>query len=78
MSVHDLFDTMFLLPFLNGLLLAVLLPLLGAWIRLCEEWLGVFAYLGSFVAAVQVDPPFGPVLVAVLLLMAPLRALARG
>lgn len=40
MSFHDIFDQMFLFPFLNGLVLAVLLPLLGAWIRLREEWLG--------------------------------------
>ena len=40
MSFHDIFDQMFLFPFLNGLVLAVLLPLVGAWVRLREEWLG--------------------------------------
>ena len=30
MSFGDVFDPMFLLPFVNGLLLAILLPLLGA------------------------------------------------
>jgi zinc/manganese transport system permease protein len=39
-SFHDIFDQMFLFPFLNGLVLAVLLPLAGAWVRLREEWLG--------------------------------------
>lgn len=39
MSFHDIFDQMFLLPFLNGLVLAALLPVVGAWVRLREEWL---------------------------------------
>jgi zinc/manganese transport system permease protein len=38
-SFHDIFDQMFLLPFLNGLVLAALLPVVGAWVRLREEWL---------------------------------------
>lgn len=39
MSFHEIFDRMFLLPFLNGLVLAALLPVVGAWVRLREEWL---------------------------------------
>lgn len=39
MSFGDIFDQMFLLPFLNGLVLAALLPVVGAWVRLREEWL---------------------------------------
>lgn len=39
MSFPDIFDQMFLLPFLNGLVLAALLPVVGAWVRLREEWL---------------------------------------
>lgn len=39
MSLADLADTMFLLPFANGLLLAILLPLVGAHVRMREEWL---------------------------------------
>jgi len=38
-SFHDIFDQMFLLPFLNGLVLAALLSVVGAWVRLREEWL---------------------------------------
>jgi zinc transport system permease protein len=38
-SFGDIFDQMFLLPFLNGLVLATLLPVVGAWVRLREEWL---------------------------------------
>ncbi len=61
MSLHDLFDRMFLLPFLNGLLLAALLPLLGAWIRLREEWLAALglaqvAAAGVVLGAIFVEP----------------------
>jgi zinc transport system permease protein len=61
MSVHDLFDRMFLLPFVNGLLLAALLPLLGAWIRLREEWLAALglaqvAAAGVVVGAIFMEP----------------------
>jgi zinc transport system permease protein len=60
-SVHDLFDRMFLLPFVNGLLLAALLPLLGAWIRLREEWLAALglaqvAAAGVVLGAIFVEP----------------------
>jgi zinc transport system permease protein len=61
MSFGDLFDRMFLLPFVNGLLLAILLPLLGAWIRLREEWLAALglaqvAAAGVVVGAIFVEP----------------------
>lgn len=61
MSVHDLFDSMFLLPFVNGLLLAALLPLLGAWIRLREEWLAALGLAqvaagGVVLGAIVVEP----------------------
>jgi zinc transport system permease protein len=61
MSFHDLLDRMFLLPFVNGLLLAVLLPLLGAWIRLREEWLAALglaqvAAAGVVLGAIFVQP----------------------
>lgn len=35
---------LFLHPFLAGLLLAILLPVLGAYLRLREEWLAALAY----------------------------------
>lgn len=37
---HDLF----LIPFLTGLCLAILLPLVGSYLRLREEWLAALAY----------------------------------
>ncbi|MBP8195351.1 MAG: hypothetical protein KAX60_08300, partial [Azonexus sp.] len=40
---------LFLIPFLTGLGLAVLLPLLGCYLRLRDEWLAALAY--SHVAA---------------------------
>src|SRR5574343_1161430 len=42
---HELFLT----PFLTGLALAVLLPVLGSYLRLRDEWLAALAY--SHVAA---------------------------
>jgi zinc transport system permease protein len=60
-TFRDLFDGMFLLPFLNGLLLAVLLPLVGAHVRLREEWLASLglaqaAAAGVVLAAFWVGP----------------------
>jgi zinc transport system permease protein len=61
LSFIDVFDRMFLLPFVNGLLLAILLPLLGAWIRLREEWLAALglaqvAAAGVVVGALFMEP----------------------
>lgn len=39
MSAPEVFDPLFFLPFVNGLFLALLLPVLGAFVRLREEWL---------------------------------------
>lgn len=79
MSFHDLFDQMFLLPFVNGLLLAVLLPLLGAWIRLREEWLAALglaqvAAAGVVVGAIFMEP-VGLVALAAAALAAAAKAL---
>ena len=62
MRLGDVFDGLFLLPFLNGLLLAVLLPLLGAWIRLREEWLAALGFAqvsaaGVMAGAIVLDRP---------------------
>lgn len=53
---------LFALPFANGLLLALLLPLLGAYLRLRDEWLAALAYAhvaaaGALLAASAVLPP---------------------
>ena len=39
MDFSLLFDPLFRLPFLTGLILAITLPLLGALLRLRDEWL---------------------------------------
>lgn len=39
-----MWDELFLIPFLTGLALAVLLPLLGCYLRLRDEWLAALAY----------------------------------
>jgi zinc transport system permease protein len=53
-SFADLLHPMFLLPFLNGLLLAVLLPLVGAHVRLREEWLASLGLAQAAAAGVMV------------------------
>jgi zinc/manganese transport system permease protein len=55
--MQALWDPMFELPFLTGLLFAVLLPPLGMYLRLREEWLAALAFAqlaaaGSLAAAV--------------------------
>jgi zinc transport system permease protein len=79
MSFHDLLDRMFLLPFVNGLLLAALLPLLGAWIRLREEWLAALGLAqvaadGVVVGAIFMEP-VGLVALAAAALAAAAKAL---
>lgn len=44
MSEGLLFDSLFLKPFLTGLAYAVLLPLLGCYLRLRDEWLAALAF----------------------------------
>lgn len=44
MTLELLFDPMFRLPFFSGLILAPLLALLGAYLRLRREWLSALAY----------------------------------
>lgn len=39
-----MWSELFLVPFLTGLLLAVVLPLLGCYLRLRDEWLAALAY----------------------------------
>ncbi len=44
-----MFDELFVVPFLTGLAFAILLPVLGCYLRLRDEWLAALAY--SHVAA---------------------------
>ena len=50
MTFGEVFDPIFLAPFVNGLLLAVVLPSLGAYSRLRGEWLGALG-IGQAAAA---------------------------
>ena len=44
MNIFEIFDPMFRLPLLTGLLFAALLPVLGMYLRLREEWLAALAF----------------------------------
>ena len=53
---------LFIVPFLTGLCLAILLPLLGCYLRLRDEWLAALAYAhvaaaGALLALVAALPP---------------------
>ena len=57
-----MWSELFLVPFLSGLLLAILLPLLGCYLRLRDEWLAALAYAhvaaaGALTALVAGLPP---------------------
>ena len=57
-----MWDELFLLPFLTGLVLAVILPVLGCYLRLRDEWLAALAYshvaaAGALLAMVAGLPP---------------------
>jgi zinc transport system permease protein len=58
MSTLGFFDPLFHVPFFTGLLLAAVLPLLGMYLRLREEWLAALAFAqvaaaGALAAAIQ-------------------------
>ena len=44
MSFELLFDPLFRVPFATGLLLAAILPLIGMYLRLRNEWLAALAF----------------------------------
>lgn len=57
-----MWNELFLTPFLTGLVLAIVLPLLGAYLRLRDEWLAALAYshisaAGALLALVVGMPP---------------------
>ena len=57
-----MWSDLFLIPFLTGLCLAVVLPLLGSYLRLRDEWLAALAYshvaaAGALLALVTAIPP---------------------
>ncbi|NTV10131.1 MAG: ABC transporter [Zoogloea sp.] len=61
MNLDMLFDPVFRLPFLTGLLFAALLPLLGMYLRLRNEWLAALAFAqtasAGALAAMALDWP---------------------
>ncbi len=62
MNIAQLFDPMFRLPLLTGLIFATLLPMLGMYLRLREEWLAALAFAqvaaaGSLAGAILGLPP---------------------
>ena len=72
MSLELLFDPLFRVPFATGLLLAAILPLIGMYLRLRNEWLAALAFAqmasaGALVAMVLDGPMLaGGVLAALL------------
>ena len=78
MSLDLLFDPLFRVPFFTGLLLAGLLPLVGMYLRLRDEWLAALAFAqmasaGALLAMVTDWPMIGGGLLA-----AVLAALVKG
>jgi zinc transport system permease protein len=54
MKFDTLFDPLFLLPFVNGALLSLLLPMLGVYTRLREEWLASLGVAQTAAAGVAI------------------------
>ena len=67
-----MWDDIFLIPFLTGLCLALVLPILGCFLRLRDEWLAALAYAhvaaaGALLALVSgVAPAIGGMTAAAL------------
>lgn len=59
MSVDVLFDSLFLVPFVNGLLLAVLLAMLGTYSRMRNEWLASLGVAQAAAAGVVLGASIG-------------------
>lgn len=79
MMPWDMADPIFLLPFLNGLLLSLVLPAVGAYSRLRREWLASLgigqAAAAGIVLAAFFSVPVGIGALAVALLAAPAKTL---
>jgi zinc/manganese transport system permease protein len=77
MNTDALFDPLFLLPFVNGALLSVLLPVFGAYARLRGEWLASLGIAQMAAAGVVIGLYFGHAALAVALGVALLAAVAK-
>jgi zinc/manganese transport system permease protein len=73
-----LFDPLFRVPFLTGLLLAGLLPLIGMYLRLRGEWLAALAFAQMASAGALLAMVLGWPMLAGGALAALLAALAKG
>jgi zinc/manganese transport system permease protein len=73
-----LFDSMFHLPFLVGLLLAPAVALLGAYLRLREEWLAALAYAQLAAAGGMVSVLLPIPVIPAALVVAGLAAAGKG
>lgn len=77
MNTATLFDPLFAVPFANGALLAVLLPVLGAYGRLRDEWLASLGVAQMAAAGVVIGLYFGDAALAVALGVALLAAVTK-
>jgi zinc transport system permease protein len=59
MNIDILFDPLFAEPFATGLIFAVLLPLLGCYLRLRDEWLAALAFAQTAAAGSLLAMLFG-------------------
>lgn len=78
MSLSLVFDPLFLVPFVNGLLLAILLPALGCYIRLRDEWLAALGLAQAAAAGVVLGGIFLEPVLLVALVAAGLAAAAKA
>ncbi|HQX05863.1 MAG TPA: metal ABC transporter permease [Zoogloea sp.] len=78
MNLELLFDPLFRVPFLTGLLLAGLLPLIGMYLRLRGEWLAALAFAQMASAGALLAMVLGWPMLAGGALAALLAALAKG
>lgn len=78
MSFDLLFDPLFRVPFLTGLLLAGLLPLIGMYLRLRNEWLAALAFAQMASAGALLAMVFDWPMVAGGVVAALLAALLKG
>jgi zinc/manganese transport system permease protein len=77
MNLDVLFDPLFLVPFLNGLMLAVLLPIIGNYSRIRNEWLASLGVTQAAAAGLLLGAFVDGMATAGALLAATVAALAK-
>lgn len=78
MNTALLFDPLFRLPFLTGLVFAAILPVLGMYLRLRNEWLAALAFSHVASAGALLGVVVGAPLMAGAVMAALVAALAKG